>query len=64
MSDKPLNDGTGPDKPIYPSERTRYVTTDDQTGEAVLMCEECGETWPESRLDDAWCPDCRAGSRL
>lgn len=38
---------------------TGYVGTDDRSGETMLACEECGETWPEGRFEGGECPDCR-----
>lgn len=37
----------------------RYRYTDDRTGEAMLACGECDDTWPEGRIEDGRCPDCR-----
>lgn len=38
-----------------------YEHTDDETGEAMVACEKCDETWPEGRIDDGRCPDCSEG---
>jgi rubrerythrin len=47
-----------------PHDGDRYRYSDDRTGEAMLACDECGETWPEGRLSDTRCPDCRDRGRL
>lgn len=43
------------------SEGVRYRSTNDRTGEVMLACGECEETWPEDRIEDDRCPDCRGG---
>lgn len=52
-------DGGTPDN----CRRGGYRFTDDRTGEAMLACEGCGETWSEGRFEDGSCPDCREGGR-